>query len=111
MSVLPLVLFMVLKRYLCLLREKIQIRSLASGLLLLGFFGCWFGLVWGFYLWFHVCVCLVFVCFFHTHIPLRNTVQYKLMGEICYCNFIFIVLKYWPSASLSMHSATKKETY
>lgn len=73
--------------------------------------GFYWLLVWGFYLWFHVCVCLVFVCFFHTHIPLRNTVQYKLMGEICYCNFIFIVLKYWPSASLSMHSATKKETY
>lgn len=32
--------------------------------------GFYWLLVWGFYLWFHVCVCLVFVCFFsHTYTP------------------------------------------
>lgn len=31
------------------------------------------------------------------------------MGGICHCNFIFIILKYWTSASLVMYVARKKK--
>lgn len=54
------------------------------------------------------------ICYFvlQAHVPLRNNEKYKLMGGICYCNFIFIVLKtHWPSASLGMHVVRKKKPH